>query len=152
MNVAIHPLPQYAFMVWCSVEAQGQLYLFNFYFPIHYSKLHFKMFPQYMHKCPKWLRLLMVSNQIRMLNPHAHLVCQVPRPYHIFIYSNNIILKIQVMKFFLCSHLQSFVTSSLSYSNTRISASALFSNIRNKFTSRSSWLRRHVVMWYDTNV
>jgi hypothetical protein len=24
---AIHPLPQYAFMAWCSVKAQGQLYL-----------------------------------------------------------------------------------------------------------------------------
>jgi hypothetical protein len=25
---AIHPLPQYAFMAWCSVRAQGQLYIF----------------------------------------------------------------------------------------------------------------------------
>jgi hypothetical protein len=29
MSGAIHPLPQYAFMVWCSVKAQGQLYLYN---------------------------------------------------------------------------------------------------------------------------
>jgi hypothetical protein len=28
MNGAIHPLLQYAFMSWCSVEAQGQLYLY----------------------------------------------------------------------------------------------------------------------------
>jgi hypothetical protein len=28
MSVAIHPLPQYAFMAWCLVKAQGQLYLF----------------------------------------------------------------------------------------------------------------------------
>jgi hypothetical protein len=28
MNGAIPPLPQYAFMAWCSVEAQGQLYLY----------------------------------------------------------------------------------------------------------------------------
>jgi len=27
MRGAIPPLPQYAFMVWCSVKAQGQLYL-----------------------------------------------------------------------------------------------------------------------------
>jgi len=26
MRGAIPPLPQYAFMTWCSVEAQGQLY------------------------------------------------------------------------------------------------------------------------------
>jgi hypothetical protein len=25
---AIPPLPQYAFMAWCSVKAQGQLYLY----------------------------------------------------------------------------------------------------------------------------
>jgi hypothetical protein len=28
MGGAIHPLPQYAFMAWCLVKAQGQLYLF----------------------------------------------------------------------------------------------------------------------------
>jgi hypothetical protein len=28
MRGAIHPLPQYAFMAWCSVEALGQLYLY----------------------------------------------------------------------------------------------------------------------------
>jgi hypothetical protein len=28
MNGAIPPLPQYVFMAWCSVEAQGQLYLY----------------------------------------------------------------------------------------------------------------------------
>jgi hypothetical protein len=27
MSEVIHPLPQYAFMVWCSVKAQGQLYI-----------------------------------------------------------------------------------------------------------------------------
>jgi hypothetical protein len=27
MSGAIHPLPQYAFMAWCLVKAQGQLYL-----------------------------------------------------------------------------------------------------------------------------
>jgi hypothetical protein len=27
MREAIPPLPQYAFMAWCSVKAQGQLYL-----------------------------------------------------------------------------------------------------------------------------
>jgi hypothetical protein len=28
MSGAIHPFPQYAFMAWCSVKAQGQLYLY----------------------------------------------------------------------------------------------------------------------------
>jgi hypothetical protein len=28
MSGAISPLPQHAFMVWCSVKAQGQLYLY----------------------------------------------------------------------------------------------------------------------------
>jgi hypothetical protein len=28
MSGAIPPLSQYAFMVWCSVQAQGQLYLY----------------------------------------------------------------------------------------------------------------------------
>jgi len=27
MRGAIHPFPQYAFMAWCTVKAQGQLYL-----------------------------------------------------------------------------------------------------------------------------
>jgi hypothetical protein len=32
MSGAIHPLPQYAFMAWCSVKkAQGQLYLYLLY-------------------------------------------------------------------------------------------------------------------------
>jgi hypothetical protein len=30
MSGAIHPLPQYAFMAWCLVKAQGQLYLLPF--------------------------------------------------------------------------------------------------------------------------
>jgi len=28
MSGATPPLPQYAFMVWCSAKAQGQLYLY----------------------------------------------------------------------------------------------------------------------------
>jgi hypothetical protein len=28
MSGAVHPLSQYAFMAWCSVKAQGQLYLY----------------------------------------------------------------------------------------------------------------------------
>jgi hypothetical protein len=28
MSGTIPPLPQYAFMAWCSVKAQGQLYLY----------------------------------------------------------------------------------------------------------------------------
>jgi hypothetical protein len=27
MSAAIHPLPQYVFMAWCLVKAQGQIYL-----------------------------------------------------------------------------------------------------------------------------
>jgi len=30
MRVAVPPLTQYAFMTWCSVKAQGQLYIFTF--------------------------------------------------------------------------------------------------------------------------
>jgi hypothetical protein len=30
MRGAIPPFPQYAFMAWCSVKAQGKLYLFYF--------------------------------------------------------------------------------------------------------------------------
>jgi len=30
MSGTIHPLPQYAVIVWCLVKAQGQLYLFTF--------------------------------------------------------------------------------------------------------------------------
>jgi hypothetical protein len=29
MSVAIPPIPHYVFMVWCSVKAQGQLYLYR---------------------------------------------------------------------------------------------------------------------------
>jgi hypothetical protein len=32
MSGAINPLTQYAFMAWCSVKAQGQIYLFTFTF------------------------------------------------------------------------------------------------------------------------
>jgi len=32
MGGAIHPLPQYAFMAWCLVKAQGHLYLLLKYF------------------------------------------------------------------------------------------------------------------------
>jgi len=35
MNGAISPLPQYAFMAWCSVKAQGQLYLYYQFHCIH---------------------------------------------------------------------------------------------------------------------
>jgi hypothetical protein len=28
MSGAVPPLPQYAFMAWCSVKAQGQLYIY----------------------------------------------------------------------------------------------------------------------------
>jgi hypothetical protein len=29
MREAVPPLPQYAFMAWCSVKAQGQLYILS---------------------------------------------------------------------------------------------------------------------------
>jgi hypothetical protein len=32
---AILPLPQYDFMWWCSVEAQGQLYLYLYFYPLN---------------------------------------------------------------------------------------------------------------------
>jgi hypothetical protein len=33
MSVTVSPLPQYAFMAWCSVKAQGQLYLYLYLDP-----------------------------------------------------------------------------------------------------------------------
>jgi hypothetical protein len=36
MSGAIPPLPQYAFMAWCSVEAQGQLYLYLYLLYMNY--------------------------------------------------------------------------------------------------------------------
>jgi hypothetical protein len=36
MSGAIHPLPQYAFMAWCLVKAQGQLYLLSGAHPASY--------------------------------------------------------------------------------------------------------------------
>jgi hypothetical protein len=42
MRGAIHPLPQYALMAWCSVKAKGQLYLL----PLSYiTKLKIKVVP-----------------------------------------------------------------------------------------------------------
>jgi len=38
MRGDIPPLPQYAFMAWCSVKAQGQLYFFTFTF---YTNFYF---------------------------------------------------------------------------------------------------------------
>jgi len=34
MRGAIRLLPQYSFLVWCSIKAQGQLYLY-FYIPVY---------------------------------------------------------------------------------------------------------------------
>jgi len=41
MSGAIPPLPQYALMAWCSVEAQGQLYLYLYYL-VNASRFYFK--------------------------------------------------------------------------------------------------------------
>jgi hypothetical protein len=43
---AIPPLPQYAFMVWCSVEAQGQLYFYLLPFSARLSFYSFLYFSQ----------------------------------------------------------------------------------------------------------
>jgi hypothetical protein len=37
MSGAIPPLPQYAFMAWCSAKAQGQLYLYFFFYSSYNS-------------------------------------------------------------------------------------------------------------------
>jgi hypothetical protein len=34
VELYLHSLPQYAFMAWCLVKAQGQLYLYNELIPI----------------------------------------------------------------------------------------------------------------------
>jgi len=36
MRGAILPLPQYAFMAWCLVKAQGQLYHYYYYYYYYY--------------------------------------------------------------------------------------------------------------------
>jgi hypothetical protein len=38
MHGAIPPLPEYAFMAWCLVEAQGQLYLYLYAIVVWYVK------------------------------------------------------------------------------------------------------------------
>jgi hypothetical protein len=42
MSGAVSPLPQYGFMAWCLVKAQGQLYLF---LPCTYFASGEEMFP-----------------------------------------------------------------------------------------------------------
>jgi hypothetical protein len=39
MSGDMHPLPQYAFMAWCSAKAQGQLYLFFYLYHLHLVKV-----------------------------------------------------------------------------------------------------------------
>jgi hypothetical protein len=41
MSGAIHPLPQYAFMAWCSVKAQEQLSFSMAYFPFYTIQEYF---------------------------------------------------------------------------------------------------------------
>jgi len=45
MSGAIHPLPQYASMAWCSVKAQGQLYLY-LYLDVILLKMMKMMMPE----------------------------------------------------------------------------------------------------------
>jgi len=40
MSGAVPPLPQYAFMTWCSVKAQGQLYLYLSFWRMDFSQSH----------------------------------------------------------------------------------------------------------------
>jgi hypothetical protein len=63
MNGAITPLPQYAFMVWCSAKAQGKLYLYLFLYlnwpHCFYSNQCFSVFrlvttPRYIHHCKRF--------------------------------------------------------------------------------------------------
>jgi hypothetical protein len=49
MSGAIHPLPQYAFMAWCLVKAQGQLYLF-FFLPLSVIEFHRNFAFHFMYK------------------------------------------------------------------------------------------------------
>jgi hypothetical protein len=37
MGGVIPPLPQYAFMAWCLLKAQGQLYVFTLYLTKHHT-------------------------------------------------------------------------------------------------------------------
>jgi hypothetical protein len=49
---AVSPLPQYAFMAWCSVKAQGQVYLLPLPVPPRFPKLSLPI-PCYTDLLPK---------------------------------------------------------------------------------------------------
>jgi hypothetical protein len=65
MSGAIPPLPQYPFMAWCSVKAQGQLYLYLYVQCITYYVLYraatalYSMFSSFVYVfallCGDWL-------------------------------------------------------------------------------------------------
>jgi hypothetical protein len=55
MSGAIHPLPQYAFMVWCLVKAQGQLYLYLYHIvPPCFPKINFNIILLSTPRSPKF--------------------------------------------------------------------------------------------------
>jgi len=59
MGGAVPPLPQYAFMAWCSVKkAQGQLYLYLYPYLIKYNNILMELRPAVGPTQPpsQWLR------------------------------------------------------------------------------------------------
>jgi hypothetical protein len=81
MSGPMPPLPQYAFMAWCSVETQGQLYIYRYRFIIcnlnqrtrflcmlGFSQEHCKA-SAYM--LPSHFKLLAVRNTVKAFIPSA---------------------------------------------------------------------------------
>jgi hypothetical protein len=64
MSGAIHSLPQYAFMAWCLVKAQGQLYLYIYLKVIRYEGVDLV---ELAHDMIQWRAVVNTSCDIRVI-------------------------------------------------------------------------------------
>jgi hypothetical protein len=65
MSGAIPPLPQYAFMAWCSVEARGQIYI-CLYLIIFLSFCLLSVNPFCEWKIETYIRVWLVHNMLQL--------------------------------------------------------------------------------------
>jgi hypothetical protein len=74
MRGAISPLPQYAFMAWCSVKAQGQLYIYLTKEAKRLSKMiRVLLFGEYCQILPNASTVtLKISLTVHILDPHIY--------------------------------------------------------------------------------